>query len=569
MWRNGQGSGMMSLIPGGSGIRGQPRQSQRSNASGISQETVQSNQTGHGSRAPETRRMRSHSPNSRPTVSERLRNLVSRHISRHPASSSSRPETPNSVSSSDGGSVRDNLMDHRPMYRRTYSRESIFSLKSARSEKKSASASGSRGDGGSSHPFSSCGDEPLEVSHDTVVLGLKSEVRSKRDHSPAVGMPFPKRPLTCKLSPHAWKVIEQLFHMMDADNSNAVTREEASAFFKGTFSKLSTTALFNEVDVDRSGAITGDEFIGFWLQVLSAGYKEKDILNEVDMLMEGAAWCNWQDSREPHLPAVKDFPKRPFFCRLSASTWDKCQELFQKMDKHNTQVITLDEAAEFFKGSFNKVSAIEMFNKVDPSNHGAVTAEEFMHFWVQVRASGYSEKDILEEVESLMAGHAWVAWEDHGSKQAWGSRQLAHFKARQLFPKRPLLCRLSRENWKKCEELFEKFDSDHTMEITREKAAQVFKCAFSQLSVEEMFKVVDLNNDGIITADEFMAFWIQVKASGYSEKDINDEIDALMEGETWINWKPNEVGHAGHVLAEPLEPCPKKSSLLHRIWRRK
>lgn len=334
--------------------------------------------------------------------------------------------------------------------------------------------------------------------------------------------------------------------MMDADGSNVVTRGDACAFFKGAFAGLSAEAMFHEVAANKSSAITADEFVDFWLQVRTAGYKEKDILAEVETLMEGAAWVGWQDGRHLHQAPAKTFPKRQLFCRLSVQTWKKCQQLFQSMDKHNTQVIAIEEAAEFFKGSFSRVSAVEMFNKMDPCNHGAVTAEEFMNFWIQVKASGYSEKDILDELDCLMSGQPWVAWSEGET-----SRQSIHLRSRKPFPTRPLLCKLSSTCWRKCEELFAKMDTDDTLEITRGKAAELFKGAFRTISVDAMFNVVDVNNDDMIIPDEFMAFWIQVKKSGYDETDICNEIDGLLEGEPWINWHDNhDVGHAGH---EPLD----------------
>ena len=40
--------------------------------------------------------------------------------------------------------------------------------------------------------------------------------------------------------------VEELFRQMDVDDSGAVNREEALAFFKGAFGKMSVDAMFNE-----------------------------------------------------------------------------------------------------------------------------------------------------------------------------------------------------------------------------------------------------------------------------------------------------------------------------------
>mmetsp|Transcript_112978 Transcript_112978/g.319560 ORF Transcript_112978/g.319560 Transcript_112978/m.319560 type:complete len:281 (-) Transcript_112978:129-971(-) len=99
------------------------------------------------------------------------------------------------------------------------------------------------------------------------------------------------------LSPNAREKVEALFRKMDLDDSKTVTFEEAMKFFQGSFKKFSAEGMFNEVDVDRNGAITLDEFVGFWQQVRSAGYSEKDILDELDQLFEGSAWVDFDDGR--------------------------------------------------------------------------------------------------------------------------------------------------------------------------------------------------------------------------------------------------------------------------------
>lgn len=399
-----------------------------------------------------------------------------------------------------------------------------------------------------------------EISHTTVIMGIKED----EPQGPAHGKPFPKRPLACKLSAHAWKTIEELFRMMDSDGSNAVTRKEAHTFFKGTFSNISADAMFHEVDVDKSGAITADEFIVFWLQVRTAGYKEHEILDEIDELLRGAAWVSWQDKPSTCPACLKPFPKRPLLCKLSNPTWKKCEELFRKMDTDGSQVITREKAVQFFKGSFSNVSADEMFNQVDVDHHGAITPEEFMVFWVGVRTSGYKEKDIVDEIDELCGGAVWVDWTGSHDCNNWGHVPLNRF------PKRPFLCKLSAHTWKRCEELFNKIDIGGNLEITRDKAAQFFKGSFGQMSVDEMFNSVDINNDGRINAEEFMAFWVQVRASGYKEKDILDEVDELMHGAAWVDWQAaattswadrQDIRTNGQSVHLPLSMFPKRPLL--------
>jgi len=229
----------------------------------------------------------------------------------------------------------------------------------------------------------------------------------------ALGCSFPARPLGCRLSAGAWEKIERLFHRMDPDGSNAVTREEAKSFFKCAFGQISVDAMFNEVDVDRSGAIDAKEFVKFWIQVRKNGYSEQDILDELDELLEGGAWVDWQDGRDTDRGnKVGKFPKRPMLCRLSKQCWQQCEDLFRKIDADKSMAITHDKATAHFKASFGSVSADAMFNEIDVNHHGHITPKEWMKFWVQVRASGYKDHDIVEELEQLMEGSTWVDWKD-------------------------------------------------------------------------------------------------------------------------------------------------------------
>jgi len=232
----------------------------------------------------------------------------------------------------------------------------------------------------------------------------------------AQGKPWPKRPMGCKLSQACWDKLEELFGKMDPDGSNAVSREEARAFFKGAFGKISADAMFNEVDVDGSGAIDSDEFVSFWVHVRKNGYKEQDIMDELDELCEGGTWVDWKDGKDTGTANVLTWPKKPLLCRLSQAAWNKCQELFEKIDAcggEKTGVLTQEKANKHFQGGkLSKVSTEAMFNEIDEKQHGQITPKEWMKFWVQVKSSGYKSQDIIDELENLMEGQQWVDWKD-------------------------------------------------------------------------------------------------------------------------------------------------------------
>lgn len=239
-------------------------------------------------------------------------------------------------------------------------------------------------------------------------LGYRSSLDAPIVRS--IGKPFPSLPKGCKLSAEAWEKIRQLYASIDADSSNLVTQEEARAFFKGAFAKLSADAMFNEVDEDGSGVITGEEFASFWVQVAASGYAEGDILTELDELIQGNAWVDWNDGRDTTAPAVLTFPKRPFLSRLSKKAWSKCDELFRRMDTDGSLRLSHAKAHAFFKGGFTKLSADAIFKQIDADGSQVITADEWMAFWVHVRSIGYKNKEILEELDTLLEGGAWREW---------------------------------------------------------------------------------------------------------------------------------------------------------------
>lgn len=229
--------------------------------------------------------------------------------------------------------------------------------------------------------------------------------------------------------------------------------------------------------------------------------------------------------KDPKEVAKTPFPKRPMMCKLSQKSWDTLKNLFMKMDVDGLNLVSRENAADFFQ-SFKKVNTEAMFNEVDTDKSGAIDATEFMDFWIQVKASGYSEDQILEEIDQIMDGGTWVDWKDGRNTD----------KNSFSFPKRPLFCKISGKTWKSCEALFMKISGGNGV-ITRSQASSFFKGAFAQVSVDAMFNEVDIRGHGAVVPQDFMAFWIQVKGHGYTEKEICDELELMMEGGSWVDWK--------------------------------
>ncbi|CAK90968.1 unnamed protein product (macronuclear) [Paramecium tetraurelia] len=93
---------------------------------------------------------------------------------------------------------------------------------------------------------------------------------------------------------------------------------------------------------------------------------------------------------------------------LSPQLRQKALEIFKKIDVNNSGSIDKDETQKFWKANFAKVNTQALFNAVDFDKSGQITEDEWMAFWEIVKKSGYSDKEIFEELDNLMEGKAWV-----------------------------------------------------------------------------------------------------------------------------------------------------------------
>lgn len=96
----------------------------------------------------------------------------------------------------------------------------------------------------------------------------------------------------------------------------------------------------------------------------------------------------------------------------------------------------------------------------------------------------------------------------------------------------------------KISKLYQAMDRSHNGVITRADAKVHFK-KFGQVSAGAMFNEVDEDDNGEITLQEFVDFWDQVKRSGYPEDDLDLEIEELLKGNVWVDYKDDRnVGAA-------------------------
>ena len=68
------------------------------------------------------------------------------------------------------------------------------------------------------------------------------------------------------------------------------------------------------------------------------------------------------------------------------------------------------------------------------------------------------------------------------------------------------------------------------------EAVNHWKTGFSKISAKEFFNQVDVNKDGAIEFNEFLAFWEVVKGAGHDESEIADELERIKNGESWVGF---------------------------------
>ena len=99
------------------------------------------------------------------------------------------------------------------------------------------------------------------------------------------------------LTPELEAKLKAFFDKMDADKNGEVSKSEAVAFWGKNFAKVNAQSMFNEVDADGNETISWEEFRKFWQNVVGSGYSEEDLLEEVDMMLEGGSWVDFNDGR--------------------------------------------------------------------------------------------------------------------------------------------------------------------------------------------------------------------------------------------------------------------------------
>eukprot|EP00930_Biecheleria_cincta_P050997 TRINITY_DN36151_c0_g1_i1.p1 TRINITY_DN36151_c0_g1~~TRINITY_DN36151_c0_g1_i1.p1 ORF type:complete len:368 (-),score=71.10 TRINITY_DN36151_c0_g1_i1:60-1127(-) len=115
------------------------------------------------------------------------------------------------------------------------------------------------------------------------------------------------------------------------------------------------------------------------------------------------------------------------------------------------------------------------------------------------------------------------------------------------------------------EALYRRMDANSDGHLTKSEA-QAFFQRFGKVSAAAMFNEVDEDCDGEVLPSEWRRFWEQVRHNGYSEEDISEELNKLLEGDAWIDFLDDrEVGVGGQSKSfMPVARGPSLSPALIR-----
>ena len=101
-----------------------------------------------------------------------------------------------------------------------------------------------------------------------------------------------------QLPPKLFEKVDQLFKLIDIDDSKTIDREETLKFWSSNFAKINSTVLFDQVDTNGDGEIQYNEWIDFWRIVYDSGYSEEEISNELENIINGGSWVKFETNRK-------------------------------------------------------------------------------------------------------------------------------------------------------------------------------------------------------------------------------------------------------------------------------
>lgn len=88
----------------------------------------------------------------------------------------------------------------------------------------------------------------------------------------------------------------------------------------------------------------------------------------------------------------------------------------------------------------------------------------------------------------------------------------------------------------KLQTVFKKMDADGDGVISKKEANAFWDTNFAKVNAGAMFNEVDEDHDGNVSEEEWLYFWKNVLQHGYTTQEIEDELDELIAGGSWVDY---------------------------------
>ena len=89
------------------------------------------------------------------------------------------------------------------------------------------------------------------------------------------------------------------------------------------------------------------------------------------------------------------------------------------IDVDDSKTIDREETLKFWSKGFGKLNSRVLFDQVDKNNDGSIQFDEWMEYWRIVYESGYTEDEIIAELDHMLQGGTWVKFKTNtkGNKE--------------------------------------------------------------------------------------------------------------------------------------------------------
>jgi len=94
--------------------------------------------------------------------------------------------------------------------------------------------------------------------------------------------------------------------------------------------------------------------------------------------------------------------------KLSSKLQEAVDKAFAAIDVDGSKEIEISEGIKFFK-NFGKINAKVLFEEMDENADGKINYDEWNFYFKRVMMTGlYKEEDVIEEIEQIMVGEAFM-----------------------------------------------------------------------------------------------------------------------------------------------------------------